>query len=93
MNRTVFCQKLKHDSEGFATPPFPGPLGEKIYQHISITAWKQWLNHQTTLINEYRLSLIDAKAREFLQEEMEKYFFGEGSHAPQGFSPEKSEKN
>jgi len=85
MTRQVFCQKLQQTAEGLASAPFPGPLGERIYNHISKAAWKEWLNHQTMLINEYRLSLIDPKAREFLYAEMEKYFFGEGSTPPPGF--------
>lgn len=90
MTRLVFCTKLNQEAPGMSAPPFPGPLGEKIYQHVSITAWKMWLSHQTMLINEYRLSLIDLKSREFLQEEMQKFFFGEGSLKPAGFShPEK----
>lgn len=87
MTRYVFCSKLNKEEEGLNSLPFPGPMGEKIYQHISKQAWKMWLSHQTMLINEYRLSLIDPKAREFLQEEMQKYFFGEGSTTPAGFVP------
>ncbi|KTC81511.1 oxidative damage protection protein [Legionella brunensis] len=87
MTRQVFCYKLNQDAEGLDTPPFPGALGEKIFNHVSKQAWKMWLAHQTMLINEYRLSLIDPKAREFLNEEMKKYFFGEGSEKPAGYSP------
>lgn len=90
MSRTIFCEKLKNTLNGLSHPPFPGPLGERVYNHVSETAWKQWLSHQTMLINEYRLNLIDPKAREFLQIEMEKYFFGDGSEKPTGFTPEKS---
>lgn len=86
MTSQIFCSKLKQDLEQMEAPPFPGPLGDKIFAHISQTAWNQWLQHQTMLINEYRLALIDPKAREFLHEEMEKYFFGEGSARPAGFS-------
>ena len=86
MTRHVYCQKLQQSAEGLISPPFPGPLGERIFNHISQAAWKNWLSHQTMLINEYRLSLIDAKAREFLYGEMDKYFFGEGSTPPPGFS-------
>jgi Fe-S cluster biosynthesis and repair protein YggX len=86
MTHQVFCQKLNQTAEGLISPPFPGPLGERIYNHICAEAWKNWLSHQTMLINEYRLSLIDPKAREFLYQEMEKYFFGEGSTPPAGFS-------
>ncbi len=88
MNRTVFCSKLQQEAEGMAKPPFPGPLGEKIFNEVSKQAWKMWLAHQTMLINEYRLNLLDAQAKTFLNEEMRKFFFGEGSEKPSGFSPE-----
>ncbi|AHE67530.1 Fe-S cluster protector protein [Legionella oakridgensis ATCC 33761 = DSM 21215] len=84
----VFCIKLNQEAEGMSAPPFPGPLGEKIFAQVSKQAWKMWLDHQTMLINEYRLNLFDPKAREFLQTEMNNYFFGEGSKKPAGFSPE-----
>lgn len=87
MSRHVYCLKLQQNSIGLDTTPFPGPVGEKIFNHISKAAWKMWLDHQTMLINEYRLSLIDPKARTFLKEEMEKFFFGTGSDKPQGFVP------
>ncbi|ASQ46508.1 oxidative damage protection protein [Legionella clemsonensis] len=89
MTRLIYCEKLHQETEGLEAPPFPGPLGEKIFNHISKQAWQMWLAHQTMLINEYRLSLIDPKAREFLTAEMKKYFFGEGSEKPAGFVPEK----
>ena len=90
MTKQVACQKLNLTLDALESPPFPGPFGEKIYQNISQQAWNGWVTHQTMLINEYRLALIDPKARAFLQEEMEKYFFGEGSAPPAGFSEEKS---
>jgi len=86
--RVVFCVKLKKEAEGFVDSPYPGTLGEKIYDSISKEAWLLWLNHQTMLINEYRLQLIDPKARTFLKEEMQKFLFGEGSEAPSGYIPE-----
>jgi len=85
MTRTIFCQKLQTEAEGLDFPPYPGDLGKKIYENISKQAWQQWLGHQTMLINEYRLSMTDAKAREFLAGEMEKFLFGEGSDKPAGF--------
>jgi Fe-S cluster biosynthesis and repair protein YggX len=85
MTRQILCIKLNQEAEGLKAPPFPGPFGEKIFNNVSKEAWKMWLAHQTMLINEYRLSLMDPKAREFLREEMEKYFFGEGSETPAGF--------
>lgn len=91
MSRQVLCAKLNYEAEGMSAPPFPGPLGEKIFNHVSKEAWKMWLAHQTMLINEYRLSLVDPKAREFLQDEMKKYFFGEGSEKPAGFTSTSSQ--
>lgn len=87
MTHQVFCVKLNQEADALDAPPFPGSLGERIHKNVSKQAWSMWLSHQTMLINEYRLSLIDPKAREFLREEMAKYFFGEGSDAPSGFTP------
>ena len=85
MSRTVQCVKLGCESEGLDRPPYPGNLGKRIFENVSKEAWQAWLRHQTMLINEYRLTPIDPKARQFLEEEMEKYFFGEGSEVPNEF--------
>lgn len=87
MSRTVHCVKLQREAEGLAYAPYPGELGKRIFENVSKEAWTQWLAHQTMLINENRLSPLDPKARKFLEGEMEKYFFGEGSAAPQGYVP------
>jgi len=80
---TVFCQKLNQNLEKLAKPPYPGELGQKIYNNISKEAWTMWLGHQTMLINEYRLSLIEPKAREFLQQEMISFLFPEENKTPE----------
>ena len=85
MTNTIFCEMLKKDAEALDRPPYPGALGERIHQHISKEAWQAWLGHQTMLINEYRLNMLDADARKFLTEEMEKFLFAQGSEKPQGF--------
>lgn len=85
MSRIVQCVKLKKEGEGLKVPPYPGELGKRIYQNVSQEAWQQWLQHQTMLINEYRLTPIEPKARKFLEEEMEKFFFGSGSKLPDEF--------
>jgi len=87
MTRMIYCKKLNEQAEGLDFAPYPGALGQKIYENISKSAWQQWMNHQTMLINEYRLSLAEPKAREFLAQEMEKFLFGEGSAKPSGFKP------
>ncbi len=75
MKNTIHCIKLNTQEEQLDSPPFPGELGERIYANVSKKAWGMWLAQQTILINEYRLSLIDPKSREFLLDEMKKYFF------------------
>lgn len=85
MTRMIYCQKLNKEAEGFEKAPYPGILGQRIVDHISKEAWQLWLAHQTMLINEYRLSMLDAKARQFLTIEMENFLFGNGSEKPAGF--------
>lgn len=87
MTRTVQCVKLETEAEGLKAPPYPGELGKRIYENVSQQAWQMWLQHQTMLINEYRLTPIEPKARQFLEEEMEKFFFGEGSERPEEYVP------
>ena len=88
MPRTVDCVKLGKEAEGLEYPPYPGQLGQRIFENVSKEAWGRWLAHQTMLINENRISPIDPKARAFIEGEMEKYFFGEGSAKPAGYVPE-----
>lgn len=85
MSRIVNCVKLHKSAEGLRRPPYPGDLGRRIFDNVSQEAWQMWLKHQTMLINEYRLSPMDPKSRSYLEGEMEKFFFGGGSSAPEGF--------
>ena len=89
MSHPVQCVVLKREAEGLARAPYPGELGRRIYENVSKEAWGQWLRQQTMLINEYRLTPIEPKARKFLESEMEKFFFGAGSAAPEGYQPPK----
>lgn len=88
MPRTVNCVKLGKEAEGLEYPPYPGELGQRIFDNVSKQAWEAWLAHQTMLINENRITPIDPMARAFLEGEMEKFFFGEGSAKPAGYVPE-----
>ncbi len=88
MSRIVFCQKLQKEAQGLDFQTYPGELGQRIFDNISQEAWQLWLGHQTMLINEYRLNMLEPDARKFLEEEMEKFLFGEGSQAPEGYTPE-----
>jgi Fe-S cluster biosynthesis and repair protein YggX len=87
--KKIMCKKLKKEGEALSYLPYPGDLGKRIQENISQEAWEQWVSHQTMLINEMKLTPVEPKARKFLEEEMEKFFFGDGSQAPQGFVPEK----
>ncbi len=87
MARIVNCVKLGGEAEGLDFAPYPGELGKRIYENVSKQAWQEWLRHQTMLINEYRLSPIEPKARKFLEEQMDQYFFGQGAVAPEGYVP------
>ena len=85
MARTVKCVKLGRDAEGLDFPPFPGELGQRLFENVSKEAWKAWLEHQKMLVNENRLSLADPKARKYLREQTENYFFGQGADAASGY--------
>lgn len=87
MAGTVHCMKLGREAEALDRPPYPGELGRRIFENVSKEAWQMWVEHQTMLINEMRLTPVDPKAREFLEQEMEKFFFGEGSARPAGYVP------
>ncbi len=87
MSRTVTCVLLGEEAEGLDRPPYPGPLGQRIFENVSKAAWQKWLAHQTMIINEYRLSVADPQARKFLEEQMEQFFFGGGAEAPEGYVP------
>lgn len=82
MSRMVQCVVLKREAPGLDRAVYPGELGKRIYDSVSREAWARWLQHQTMLINEYRLTPIEPKARKFLEAEMEKFFFGAGSEHP-----------
>jgi Fe-S cluster biosynthesis and repair protein YggX len=87
MARTVFCKKYQREMEGLAMPPYPGPKGQEIFEQISKQAWQEWQAHQTLLINERRLSLMDPATRKFLQAEMDKFFSGEDVAQAEGYVP------
>jgi Fe-S cluster biosynthesis and repair protein YggX len=88
MTRMVQCAYLKREAPGLDRPPYPGELGKRVYEGISKEAWSLWLKHQTMLINEYRLTPIEPKARKFLEGELEKFLFGMGAKPPEGFRPQ-----
>ena len=87
MTRLVNCIKLGKQAEGLDLPPYPGPLGKRIWEEVSKQAWADWMKQQTMLVNEKRLNLADARARQYLARQMEKHFFGDGADVVQGYVP------
>jgi Fe-S cluster biosynthesis and repair protein YggX len=87
--RKVFCVKLQKETWALDEVPFDGhPLGQKIYDQVSKEAWKMWLEQMKMIMNEYRLNLGNPEAQEFLLEQMDKYFFGDGASLPPGYVPQ-----
>ena len=87
MTRMVHCAKLDKEAEGLERPPYPGELGQRIYDSISKEAWGLWVKQQTILMNEYRLTPIDPEHRKFLEQKMEEFLFSGGNDMPGGFTP------
>lgn len=87
MARTVQCVKLKREAEGLDFAPYPGELGQRIYQNVSKEAWQEWIGIQTRLVNENRLNLADARARKYLAQQMERFLFEDGNVEAQGYVP------
>ena len=85
MSRIVQCAVLARAAEGLDYAPYPGELGRRIYNEVSKEGWQRWVAHQTMLINEYRLTPIEPKARQFLAAEMQKFLFGGGAAKPEEF--------
>lgn len=90
MARQVMCVKFKREAEGLDFPPYPGPLGKRVFDNVSKEAWKQWLEQQKMLVNENRLNLADKKTRDYLAQQMEKHFFGDGADQASGYVPPQS---
>ncbi len=87
MSRTVFCRKYKEELPALPLPPFPGAKGEDILNNVSQKAWQEWMQHQTLLINEKRLNMMDQTARAYLQEQMDKFLSGEAVDQADGYVP------
>ena len=87
MSRQVHCVKHKQLKEGLSAPPYPGALGKRIFEEVSQDAWREWLENQKMLVNEYRLNMADKRARQYLMEQTERHFFGDGAEVASGYMP------
>lgn len=91
MSRTVFCKKYQQELPGLDKPPFPGAKGQDIFDNFSAKAWEDWQAHQTMLINERRLNMMEPSARVFLSEERDKFMANEEVAQAEGFVPVENE--
>jgi Fe-S cluster biosynthesis and repair protein YggX len=87
-DRLVFCVKLKRELPALDAPPWPGPLGQRIFEHVSSEAWSQWEERMKMILNENRLLPFQKEAQQLMAKQMEEFFFGEGSSLPEGYTPE-----
>jgi Fe-S cluster biosynthesis and repair protein YggX len=87
MARTVFCRYFQKTLDGLEAPPFPGTAGQAIFEGFSKAAWEAWLAHQTMLINERHLNLMDPDARSYLNEQRRRFLEREGVDAAEGYVP------
>jgi Fe-S cluster biosynthesis and repair protein YggX len=85
MTRTVFCRKYQQELEGLEAPPLPGKRGQDVYEHVSKRAWQEWQAHQTRLINEKHLNLMEPAARAYLTEQMERFLDNRDVDAAEGY--------
>lgn len=87
MSRTVHCRKYKKDMPGLAVPPLPGPKGQDLFENVSQQAWQEWMSHQTMLINEKHLNMMDIESRKYLSAQMDKFLSGEEYDEAEGYVP------
>ena len=88
--RKVFCVKFQKDLPGLDSPPWPGPLGQRIFESASADAWKLWEERMKMILNEYRLMPWQKEAQDLIAKHMEDFFFGESAALPPGFMPQQS---
>jgi Fe-S cluster biosynthesis and repair protein YggX len=88
--RTVFCVKLQRELPGLDTPPWPGELGQRVFENVSAQAWKMWEDRQKMILNEYRLMPWQKEAQQLMATQMEEFFFGQNAALPPGYVPQQS---
>lgn len=87
MSQTVFCRKYQKELEGLDKPPFPGPKGQELFASVSKQAWQEWMTHQTMLINEKKLNMMDMTARTYLAEQRDLFLSGDNFDKADGYIP------
>ena len=86
--RKVFCVKLRRELPGLDAPPWPGELGQRVYENVSAAAWKLWEDRMKMILNEYRLLPWQKEAQDLVARHMEEFFFGDSQTLPPGYLPQ-----
>ncbi len=86
-DKTVNCVVLKQEAEPLDSPPYPGALGQRVFEHVSKDGWSRWLERLVTIINENGLNSSDPETQELMEKHMTGFFFEEGDYGqlPAGF--------
>ena len=90
MPRMVHCIKFGRELPGLEEPPWPGELGQRVFENVSAEAWNMWKEHAKMLLNEYRLAPWTPEAQQLITQQMEQFFFGENAQLPPGYIPQRS---
>ncbi len=88
--RMVNCVKFQKLLPGLDAPPWPGPLGQRVFENVSSQAWKLWEERQKMILNEYRLMPWQKEAQELISKQLEDFFFGESAALPPGYVPQQA---
>ena len=88
MSRMVTCVKLGKQLPGLEKAPWPGELGQRILDNVSVEAWKMWEERMRMILNEYRLLPFQKEAQELIAKQMEEFFFGAGGEMPAEYKPQ-----
>ena len=85
--RKVFCVKFQKEMPGLDAPPWPGEVGQRLYENVSAEAWKLWEERQKMILNEYRLMPWQKEAQQLMAKQMEDFFFGGTEALPPEYKP------
>ncbi len=88
MPKLIDCVVLKEKSAALSAPPYPGEIGKRILENVSMEGWNRWLERLVTIINENQLTTGDPATHQLIEQHMLGFLFGEGDlgKLPPGFT-------
>ena len=67
------CGRRGATAAALERPPLPTTVGREVQARTRLACWQEWLCARTILIDEHRLTLVDAAARKALEEQMRSF--------------------